>query len=53
MCVGELERSELLLLTWVGGGEGGEAAGWSMGSFKESSVEECCFGETGGEEESS
>ena len=52
VCVGELERSELLLLTWVGGGEGGEATGWSMGSFKES-VEECCFGETGGEEESS
>ena len=36
---------------WAEGGEGGEAAGWSMG-FKES-VEECCFGETGGEGESS
>lgn len=51
VCVGELETSELLLLMWVGGGEGGEAAGWSMG-FKES-VEECSFGETGGEGESS
>ena len=48
--VGELERSELLLM-WAGGGEGVEAAGWSMG-FKES-VEECRFGETGGEGESS
>ena len=34
---------------WAGGGEGVEAAGWSMG-FKES-VEERRFGETGGEGE--